>query len=129
LYETGFLIVSTFFESDRLHFEWDSHFSSGGRAMAVELTAIWVSAGISFAVVLIVIVAVVFHLGCRLLKPATDATESEIEANIPADGDVSSRGDDPFLSEENALSADREIHGELADDFSEGDERPARVLV
>jgi hypothetical protein len=42
-----------------------------------------------------------------------------METSIPADGEVSSTAVNPFMSEENALSMDRKIRGQLADDFSD----------
>jgi hypothetical protein len=103
-----------------LTFAWDSHFPSGDEANVAGSTAVWIGAGSSLAVVLLIVV-IVLLLGCRpRLKRATVAMESDMETNIPADGEVSSMAVDPFLSEVNALSVDRKIPGELAHDCSEG---------
>jgi hypothetical protein len=118
LHETGSdMTVTPTFPLDSV-----SRFPSGDEAEVMVSTAVWIGAGSSLAAVLMVIVVIVLLVGCRTwsLKSAADATESDMETNIPGDGEVSSTAVDPFLSEENALSVDRKIRGELADDFSEG---------
>jgi hypothetical protein len=105
-----------------LTFPWDSHFPSRDEANVLGSTAVWIGAGISLAAILMAIVVISGVLGCRpwLWKGATDATESDMETDIPDDWDVSSTAVDPYVSEENALSTDRIIPGEWAEDFSEG---------
>jgi hypothetical protein len=117
-------ISTRFGESVTLAFAWDarSHFQSRDEGEVTGSTAVWIGAGISLAALLILVVVIILLLGCRpwALKPATDGTESDMETNIPADGEVSSTAVDLFLSEENALSVDRKIPGVLAEDLSEG---------
>jgi hypothetical protein len=85
-------ISTRFGESVTVTFAWDSrsHFQSGDEAEVIGSTAVWIGAGISLAALLLVIVVISLLLGCRpwLLEPVTDATESEMESNMPADGEV-----------------------------------------
>jgi hypothetical protein len=73
-------------------FAGDSHFPSGNVAEVMGSEAIWIGAGSALGAILIGIVVIGLFLGChpRLLKPAGDAMESDIEPIIPADGKVSS---------------------------------------
>jgi hypothetical protein len=116
LRETGSDMAAT------LAFPWDSHSQSGSETEVMDSKAVWIAAGSSLGAILIVIVVIVLFLGWRhrLLTPASDATESDMETNIPADSKVSSMAVDPFLSGQNALSADRKIPGESAQGGSDG---------
>jgi hypothetical protein len=105
--------------ADPLTVQGNSHFRSGDWALGS--TAIWIGTGTSLAAILIVITAVFLLLACRRQPVwwATDVTESEMGMNIPADGELSSAAIDPFLSEENALSADHTVPVQLAVNRSE----------
>jgi hypothetical protein len=98
---------------DPLSLEWNSDFQAGDQAVAS--TGIWIGAGSSLAAILIVIFAVVMLLGCRrrLLKPASDMTESERETGIPAEGEVSHGVGEAYISEENALSVGGRVANQM----------------